>query len=370
MIKLTENAENFFILEQVAEKSAQAFFIFDVTQQHLHYVNPAFEQIWQRSRQSIYPNLHVIMDTIHPEDRVYLSEQYQRLLHHEENKSVECRIVLPDGSLKWVCFTAYLIHQHRTVRYIAGYAEDISKSKEYSYNLLKFNAKKNAVLEIISHDLAAPFNTIQGIAGLIENKLAQQDYTGVQNLLKHIKDSSKRGSDLIRDFVTQEFLESSEVVLNKSRIDIVEKIRLIIEDYKNGQKLIPKQFELTTSHDSIFIELDEMKFVQVLNNLISNAIKFTRDNGTISLHVEEKQDTILITVADNGIGIPKTSQPVLFEKFTKARRPGLRGEKSVGLGMSVIKTIVELHQGTIWFESEEDEGSQFFIEIPKIDQTQ
>lgn len=370
MIKLTENAENFFILEQVAEKSTQAFFIFDTTQQQLRYINPAFEKIWQRNRQAIYPNLQVIMDSIHPEDQVYMAEQYKRLLYNEESKSVECRIVLPDGTLKWVCFTAYLIPQHKATQFIAGYAEDISKGKAYSSNLLKYNAKKNAVLEIISHDLAAPFNTIQGMVSLIEKKLAQQEYTEAEDLLKYIKESSKRGSDLIRDFVNQEFLESSEVVLNKNRIDIVEKVRMIIEDYKNGKKLIPKQFELTTSHDSVFVEIDEMKFVQVLNNLISNAIKFTPDNGSISLHVEEKQDTILITVADNGIGIPKALQPVLFEKFTKARRPGLRGEKSVGLGMSIIKTIVELHQGTIGFESEEDKGSRFFIEIPKIDQTQ
>jgi two-component system sensor histidine kinase VicK len=310
------------------------------------------------------------MNTIHPEDRAYLVEQYKRLLENDENKSVECRILLPDGSIRWVCFTAYIIHQQKAIRFVAGYAEDISKSKAYSYNLLKYNAKKNAVLEILSHDLAAPFNTIQGIVSLIEKKLAQQEYKAVQDLLKYIKESSKNGSDLIRDFVNQEFMESSEVALNKSRIDIAEKIRVFIEDYKNGEKIIPKQFELTTSNDSIYVEIDDMKFAQVLNNLISNAIKFTPDNGIISLHVEEKPDTILITIADNGIGIPKELHSVLFEKFTKARRPGLRGEKSVGLGMSIIKTIVELHQGCIWFESAESKGSKFFIEIPKIDQTQ
>jgi two-component system, OmpR family, sensor histidine kinase VicK len=370
MIKLIENAENFFILEQVAEKSAQAFFIFDITQQHLHYVNPAFEQIWKRSRQSIYSNLQVIVDTIHPEDQAYVVEQYKRLLQNEENKNVEFRIILPDGLHKWVCFTTYLIHQDSKVRFITGYAEDISKNKEYSSNLLKYNAKKNAVLEILSHDLAAPFNTIQSIVSLIEKKMAQQDYPAVQDLLRYIKESSKKGSDMIRDFVTQEFLESSEVVLNKSRVDVVEKISLIMADYKRGEKLIPKQFELTTTSDSIFIEIDEMKFVQVMNNLISNAIKFTPDHGNITLHIGEKPASVLITITDNGIGIPKELQPILFDKFTKARRPGLRGEKTVGLGMSVVKTIVELHQGTIWLESDEGKGSKFFIEIPKIDQTQ
>jgi two-component system sensor histidine kinase VicK len=70
-------------------------------------------------------------------------------------------------------------------------------------------------------------------------------------------------------------------------------------------------------------------------------------------------------VADNGIGIPLSMQAGLFEKFTRARRPGIRGEESVGLGMSIIKTIVEWHGGRIWFESKENEGSTFFVEIPK-----
>jgi two-component system sensor histidine kinase VicK len=74
---------------------------------------------------------------------------------------------------------------------------------------------------------------------------------------------------------------------------------------------------------------------------------------------------VLITIQDNGIRIPAHLQEGLFEKFTKARRPGLRGEESVGLGMSIIKTIVEWHQGKIYFESEENKGSTFYIELPR-----
>jgi two-component system sensor histidine kinase VicK len=83
--------------------------------------------------------------------------------------------------------------------------------------------------------------------------------------------------------------------------------------------------------------------------------------------VEDKEDrgTVLIWVADNGIGIPKKYHASLFDKFTKARRPGLREEPTVGLGMSIIKTIVEWHKGKIWFESEEDKGTTFYVEIPR-----
>jgi two-component system sensor histidine kinase VicK len=364
-MKLSENSENFSILEQVAEQSLHAFFIYDLVDKHLHYVNPAFEEIWQRSRESVYKDLSAILDTVHPEDKSYLVDKFQNLLENQEVKSVEFRIVLPDHSVRWVCITGYLIYKKDNVRFISGYVEDISKNKAYSQNILKFNAKKNSVLEILSHDLASPLHTIQGMTNVLEKKLAQHIDPSVKELLGFIKDSCIKGTNLIRDFVNHEFLESSQVVLNKKRIDLVQKIAEIIESYKKGQVLIPKQFEVIAASQSVFVEIDEMKFIQAINNLISNAIKFTHDNGKIAVQIQEEEKNILITVEDNGIGIPEDMQPYLFDKFTKARRPGIKGEKSTGLGMSIIKTIIELHEGTIWFESQENKGTTFYVSIPR-----
>ena len=103
----------------------------------------------------------------------------------------------------------------------------------------------------------------------------------------------------------------------------------------------------------------------MINNLISNAIKFTPDGGHITLSIEDQQDVVLFTVADTGVGIPAKFHDTLFSKFTKARRAGLKGEPSIGLGMSIIKTIVNWHEGKIWFESEEKKGTTFYIELPK-----
>ena len=105
--------------------------------------------------------------------------------------------------------------------------------------------------------------------------------------------------------------------------------------------------------------------MQVLTNLISNALKFTPDMGNISITLTDQDKDILITVRDTGVGIPKDLQPYLFEKFTRAGRPGIKGEPSIGLGMSITKTIIDWHNGQIWFESEENKGTTFYIKIPK-----
>ncbi|KQS36369.1 sensor histidine kinase KdpD [Pedobacter sp. Leaf194] len=105
--------------------------------------------------------------------------------------------------------------------------------------------------------------------------------------------------------------------------------------------------------------------MQVINNLISNSLKFTPDGGNIDIYIQENKRNIVVSVADNGIGIPKKHHAALFDKFTSARRSGLKGEQSTGLGMSIIKAIVDWHNGNIWFESEEKKGTKFFIELPK-----
>jgi two-component system, OmpR family, sensor histidine kinase VicK len=163
----------------------------------------------------------------------------------------------------------------------------------------------------------------------------------------------------------QEFLASANVDLIKTRIELVSRVKETMQEYWASPLLTQKTFHFHTASDTIFVHLDDNKFMQAINNLVSNAIKFTPDGGKITLSLEEKEDTVLITIADNGIGIPEKYHATLFDKFTRARRPGIKGEPSVGLGMSIIKTIVEWHKGKIWFESQENQGTTFYIEIPK-----
>jgi len=110
--------------------------------------------------------------------------------------------------------------------------------------------------------------------------------------------------------------------------------------------------------------VDSMKFLQIINNLISNAVKFSDKNGTIRIHLEKLEGTSLLTVSDNGIGIPRKLQPFVFDKHTVAGRTAPNGQESVGLGMWIVKTFAEAHGGNVWLESEEGEGTTVYVEIP------
>ena len=116
---------------------------------------------------------------------------------------------------------------------------------------------------------------------------------------------------------------------------------------------------------SPFAEVDSMKFMQIINNLVSNAIKFTHDNGIIKVHLEKLEKSVLLSVYDNGIGIPKSIQPILFDKYTNAGRKGIDGEQSIGLGLWIVKSVTQAHGGRVWFETKERKGTKFFVEIPR-----
>ncbi|HWV70265.1 MAG TPA: HAMP domain-containing sensor histidine kinase, partial [Pseudosphingobacterium sp.] len=229
----------------------------------------------------------------------------------------------------------------------------------------RHNDKKNSILNIVSHDLVGPLSFIRNIATILSRELKALNNFKFDKFISIIYKTSEECIDLIRDFLNVEFLESSEVRLLKKRVDLAERICNIIAQYQEMQGELKKQFHFKSNKKSIYVEIDDEKFMQVINNLISNALKFTHDNGVINILMNETQTEVQITVTDNGIGIPERYQNVLFDKFSKARRRGLKDEHSTGLGMYIIKTIIDWHQGTISFESKEGQGSSFYITLPK-----
>jgi two-component system sensor histidine kinase VicK len=163
-------------------------------------------------------------------------------------------------------------------------------------------------------------------------------------------------------------MESANVDLRRERADLDAWLLTIMEEYQNSTWHTNLHFSYEPCAEPVYVEMDISKFQQVINNLMSNAIKFTPDKGRITVQLTRQGQKAVITIADDGVGIPILMQPMLFDKFTKARRLGIRGEKTTGLGMSIIRTIVELHQGDISFESQEGQGSTFTVRIPALPQ--
>jgi len=350
---------------QIAAASSDIHFIYSVEFKEFRFVNHAFEQVWGVPSSGILHDPGKLLGNIREEDRAHVVANYHDFLHRPDVRKLEFRIIVENKDEKYVRLTVFPIEEDGKVATVAGVIEDVSVIKRNIFYSEKINARKDSVLEILSHDLKGPLGTISMLASNIRREVAVAGSESLRKTVQFIQDMCQRNIDLIRGLVEQEFLESVDVGIRKERADIVWEIQDFVQYYKNSESVINKTFVLTSSHPKIYIHIDSLKLMQVVNNLISNAIKFTHDGGVITINVQDSDNHVLLSIADNGIGIPKAVQPYLFEKFTKARRRGLNGEDTVGLGMSIIETIVNLHQGNIKFESEEGVGTTFYIQLPK-----
>ena len=363
-------------LQGFAEASAQVFFAYDPVAGQVRYLNAAACPVLGLSPDPAQARaqLPALLARLHPDDRAYLAAYYPRWRAGQSAETPRLELRLrppadqPDGPEQWLALTPYCpalaaAEADPAPTWLGGTIEDISAAKTYLLNAERFNTKKNATLEILSHDLAGPFALLQQLADYVAEEVGPGASTTLARQLAVMRTTCQESINLIRDFVDHEFMQSAQMALNLERHDLVALLNTVLEDYRHDQQLIAKHFTLTATAPAICAVVDYNKFQQVVNNLISNAIKFTPDGGRIELSVAEHPDHVRLRVADDGIGIPAAHLPELFERFTPARRPGLRGEKTTGLGLSIVKTIVELHQGRIWVESEEGQGTTFFIKL-------
>jgi two-component system sensor histidine kinase VicK len=354
------------LFRPLIERGKALHFAYHLAEQRVVYVSRAYEQVVGDPVEHVNEDLPLWLARVHPDDRNYLQQRLSEVRPGELVEDVELRVAELSGGLQWLCVSVWQAQSAAGEPLLCGSVQDITGVKEATINSHKFNTKKNATLEILSHDLAAPLVLMQQLTEHLAQESKANPNADVQKLLRLMERTCTEGVNLIRDFVDHEFLESANVEMNWERADLGPWLATLVEEYQRSEQHMHLHFIFLAPDYPVYVNYDINKFQQVVNNLISNAIKFTPDGGRILLGLEQQDDWAVVTVADTGVGIPAPLQPGLFEKFTRSRRPGLRGEKSTGLGMSVIKTIVGLHHGRIRFGSEEGQGTTFFIELPAL----
>ncbi|KQM72735.1 hypothetical protein ASE74_21880 [Pedobacter sp. Leaf216] len=348
---------------KLGDLSVDGYFIYEHDQQKFSYLNKSLAAIWETTPDDIYTNPQVLLERIHPEDTAHVFSCYEECLENEKEKRYEFRLTFK-GREKYVRTTVFAVADAGRARMI-GTVEDTTVVRHNKIHIEQINARKNITLEVLAHDLKEPLGMMKLTASSMEDSIAQMGDERMVNSLSFIKDMCERNLLLVRSMINREFLKSSVIEIGKERADLVWELRDVVRFYKRSKLGKTKNIQFTSSAEQIYLRLDSMKFLQVINNLISNSLKFTTDNGYIGLHAEELEKTVLITVTDDGIGIPDELQAGLFDHLPETLRPGLKGEESGGFGMSIIKSIVDLHQGKIWFKSKIGVGTTFYIELPK-----
>ncbi|MES2454845.1 MAG: HAMP domain-containing sensor histidine kinase [Bacteroidota bacterium] len=297
---------------------------------------------------------------IEPEDVRYLQDVFESVTAGRFNGKITFKLRTDEG-IRWLQVTPFLV-DYQGEKTIIGTAIDQTDEVTNMHSVIKFTDKKNSILHMLGHDLRGPLNIAKSLTRTISRDT--QDPVLLEKS-GHITSILQQAIDLISDLVKREFLETTNTELVKKRIDIVKYVQEYLEECKRSEPLSKITFHLRTSAEKIMIRMDDAKFMQVINNLISNSLKFTPAGGLITISIEEQPDQVSFKFSDTGIGIPEALLPEIFEKFTAARRPGLQGEPTLGLGLSIVKTIIGWHDGRISCESKEGIGTTFFINLPK-----
>jgi two-component system sensor histidine kinase VicK len=341
-----------------AEASAHVQFVYDLTAGRVAFVNAAYARVLRCPPGQVNADLPTLLARLHPDDRAYLAHYWARWTGDEVIDEVEIRLLHPGRPSQWFCLTPSYQQMADGRALLGGTLRDISVLKRYQENADLFNSRKNATLEILSHDLSGAFILVQQIAEFLREEVVAPVHSRVPDMLNVLETTSRDSVKMIRDLINLEFLTSANTDLKVDRMDLGAVLRVPLDQLQIGQRVLGHEFTYELPAESIYANVDVNKFTQVLINLVSNALKFTPDAGHVAVRIH---------VSDDGVGIPLALQPYLFERFTKARRPGLRGEATTGLGLALCKTIVEWHHGHLSVVSIEGQGSTFTVEIPRAE---
>jgi signal transduction histidine kinase len=272
---------------------------------------------------------------------------------------------LSDILFKFLIFIFIFIFGIINMRSVRLEVEQKEKLTELNRELESLNKIKSEFLSFASHQLKSPMAVIKGYVTLMTDGTIPNVPDQVKDFASKIKKSIDDLLVLIEEFMDYRKIDENKMDFNFEEVEIVDFVRDIFENYKLIAKNKNLEFSFENNVSEAKVLIDKIRFAQVVQNLIDNALKYTKQ-GFVKVCLNEKDDNILICVRDSGIGMTKELQEKLFSQFV--RDPEIKKEiQGTGLGLYIAKYIVENHKGKIWAESEgKDKGSQFYIQIPKI----
>ncbi|MEN1936454.1 HAMP domain-containing sensor histidine kinase [Paenibacillus sp. 102] len=233
--------------------------------------------------------------------------------------------------------------------------------KKMTKSIKELDQMRQEFVSNVSHEFQSPLSSIQGFSKTLQSEKMTKEER--KHYLQIIEGESKRMSSLCKQLLTLASLDKEEKVLQIKEFDLHKQMKDVIFmlEWKWREKDIAVEFDVP----NINIKGDENLLHQVWTNIFTNSIKFTDQGGTIEFAARELENSVEISISDSGIGMEKDEVDRIFERFYKVDTARARNVEGSGLGLSIVKKIVELHHGTISVESKKGEGTTFRIEIPK-----
>lgn len=239
----------------------------------------------------------------------------------------------------------------------------LSRLQEANKELIRLNADKNRFIQILGHDLRSHFTTLLGFSDLLLENIRSYDLEKIENLIQVIHKTSHQTFNLLEDLLLWSKAHTDRISFEPRIIEFGEVCQQVVESSMSNAEA--KNIRITIQKNNApTIYADEQMLRTILRNLISNAIKFTHQNGVINIRTAKDQSFTIVTVTDNGVGIANEHIDKIWDITQSYTTEGTDSEKGTGLGLLLCKEFVEKHGGRIWVDSEPAKGSSFHFALP------
>ena len=327
----------------------------------VEYVSPAVAAITGYTPEEHYANPTLVWRLVAQEDRAALAA-LDKL--QGDKTSVPLRWRCRDGRVIWTEHRVVAIRDAEgTIVALEGVARDITAQRQVEDELRHANQLKDEFLATLSHELRTPLNAIVGWSQMLQSGKLTPD------LLPKAVDAIARNALAQRQLIN-DVLDVSRIINGKMRLelrvfDLTEAVRAAAEAFRPAVEAKQLELAITLPPDGLPLLADPDRLQQVFWNLLSNAVKFTPTGGRIDVEVRTTDGSVLVEVRDTGVGIPGWFLPHVFERFRQVDSAMNRSHHGLGLGLALVRHLVELHGGTIWAASEgEGQGTTIGLTLP------
>lgn len=315
---------------------------------------------------TLKPSTNWLDKYIHSDDQELVKQAIQRAIESKDVFELEHRVFRVDGSLGWVHSRAIPIFNKKgEIIEWFGAASDITRRKDTEQALLEASHRKDDFLATLAHELRNPLAPL--FSALEIMRLAKNDSQLIVKAQDIMERQVMQMGRLVDDLLDLSRITHGKIQLRLERIELTKVIRQTIESSRPLIEAANHQLEVNFPSTPIYIDGDIARLAQLFSNLLNNASKFTEPGGFINISTQLQEEYVAVSVLDNGVGIPKHMLSHIFEKFIQVDRRLERPQGGLGIGLSLVKQLVELHGGTVEAKSKgENLGSEFLVRIPII----
>jgi len=310
---------------------------------------------------------------IHPDDKEKVITKINDCVTKNQPYQSEYRLLTKNGEEKWVLDKGFCVTANdSTENYLEGFIIDITQRiwaeeaiKKYSEELKELNNSKDKFFSIIAHDLKSPFQGLLGCSNFLLNEFELLDNNDKLKLAQDINGASNNLYKLIENLLHWSRMQRSNIEFQPERINLFDEVNYVFKILERSASNKNVQL-INQTNKSFHINADLNMLNSVFQNLISNAIKFTPEGGTIEVSSTLTEKFIEVSITDSGIGIKPGDLSKLFRIDSHFSTKGTNNEEGTGLGLILCKEMIEKHRCTIWAESEYGKGTTFKFTIPKF----